>query len=71
MNHPLRFGPYTFYQASFGENDRKSVLQVVKNSGLAFPYVATVIVSVGLVWQFVYVLVASARTKRRIEQNLS
>ena len=30
MNHPLRYKGYTFYQASFANNDLTSIFQVVK-----------------------------------------
>ncbi len=66
MNHPLRYRNFTFYQASFGEDDRLSVLQVVKNSGMLFPYIAMVIVTIGLVWQFVTMLVTRAKVQRRL-----
>jgi len=68
MNNPLRYQTYTFYQASFGDNDRLSVLQVVKNAGLVFPYIATVIISIGLLWQFATVLVSRANQQRRLSE---
>ena len=53
MNNPLRFGGLTFYQASFADNDTKSMFQVVRNPARWLPYVATGIMSLGLVVQFV------------------
>ena len=35
MNNPLRYGGLTFYQAGFENNDRTTVLQVVRNPELA------------------------------------
>jgi hypothetical protein len=52
MNQPLRYGGKTFYQASFGENDQLSVLQVVENPGWILPYVSCVLVAVGLLAHF-------------------
>ena len=52
MNHPLRYRGLTFFQASFGKGDTMSVLQVVKNPVWVTPYVACVLVSLGLGIQF-------------------
>ena len=49
MNHPLRYRGYTFYQASFGEDDQLSVLQVVQNPSWFFPYLSCLLLLVGLV----------------------
>lgn len=69
MNHPLRYHGLTFYQASFGEDDKVSVLQVVKNAGLVFPYVATILTAIGLTWQFVWVLMSRASLSRRLAKK--
>jgi len=52
MNQPLRYEGKTFYQASFGKNDTLSVLQVVQNPGWLMPYIACVLVVLGLLVQF-------------------
>lgn len=52
MNHPLRHGGFTFYQASFKNNDTTTVLQVVENPSWLIPYIACVVVSIGLALQF-------------------
>jgi ABC-type transport system involved in cytochrome c biogenesis permease subunit len=52
MNNPLRYGGYTFYQASFGKEDTLSVLQVVRNPGWLLPYFSFAIVTLGLLFQF-------------------
>ena len=65
MNHPLRYGGYTYYQyqMSAGEMvDRSgqkpsSVLQVVRNPSWLTPYVGCGMVGVGLMIQFLYHLV--------------
>jgi len=50
MNNPLRYKGYTFYQSSLIENEQgtASVLAVVKNSGAVFPYIASLILCLGL-----------------------
>jgi hypothetical protein len=63
MNHPLRYGTFTFFQASFEENDTVTGLAVVKNIGMPFPYIATIIISIGLLVQFLTGL--SAYQKKR------
>ncbi len=52
MNQPLRYDGYTFYQSSFSEDERSSILQVVKNPSWAAPYVGIGLVSLGLIVQF-------------------
>lgn len=52
MNQPLRYKGYTFYQSSFSEDERSSILQVVKNPGWAVPYGGIALVSLGLCLQF-------------------
>lgn len=53
MNEPLRTQGYTLYQSSFIEmNGRQaSVIAVVKNSGFLFPYIASIIMALGLILQ--------------------
>ena len=53
MNQPLRYAGETFYQASFANDDRTSILQVVRNPGWLLPYLACAMVGAGLIWQFV------------------
>lgn len=51
MNDPLRYKGYTFYQSSFltlPNNETASVLNVVKNAGWLFPYIATFMLFAGL-----------------------
>jgi hypothetical protein len=56
MNHPLRHGGLTFYQASFGMNDKLSVFQVVRNPGWRLPYAACALVALGLAVHFLLLL---------------
>jgi hypothetical protein len=64
MNHPLRYRGETFYQAGFQKDDSATILQVVHNPSFIAPYVACVIVAVGLLVQFGFHLVGFSRTRR-------
>ena len=64
MNHPLRYRGETFYQAGFKKDDQASILEDVYNPSFLAPYVACVVVGVGLLVQFGYHLVGFARRKR-------
>ena len=50
MNEPLRHKGYTFFQASFIDDSEieTTVLATVKNYGRLFPYISSIIMSVGL-----------------------
>lgn len=52
MNNPLRYGGYTFYQASYTENTGQPILQVVKNPGWLLPYFSVLLIGLGLVVHF-------------------
>lgn len=52
MNNPLRYAGLTFYQAGFENNDRTSILQVVRNPSWLIPYVACAMMTLGLLLQF-------------------
>jgi hypothetical protein len=52
MNNPLRYEGLTFYQAGFDNNDTTTILQVVRNPSWLMPYVACVMMGLGLVIQF-------------------
>jgi len=61
MNHPLRYDGRTFYQASFAKSDTASMFQVVKNPGWLLPYVASILMTAGMVLQFSVRLFARRR----------
>jgi hypothetical protein len=63
MNNPLRYGGLTFYQSGFENNDRTTILQVVRNPSWLFPYVACVLMSLGLLVQFGIHLVGFVRRR--------
>jgi ABC-type transport system involved in cytochrome c biogenesis permease subunit len=60
MNSPFRYLGETFYQSGMDVNPSNgkeySVFQVVTNAGWMTPYVACMIVAVGLIYQFVQTL---------------
>ncbi len=63
MNNPLRYAGETYYQGGFERGDKVSILQVVRNPGWLTPYVACSLVSIGLVVQFLYHLIAFAKKR--------
>ena len=70
MNNPLRFAGETFYQSSYfpAENGREgTILQVVKNTGWMIPYVACMLVAIGMLAQFSITL--ARFLKRRAEDD--
>ncbi|MBC7854205.1 MAG: cytochrome c biogenesis protein ResB, partial [Pirellulaceae bacterium] len=59
MNNPLRFAGETFYQSGFGSLSQTkdyTILSVVTNTGWMIPYVACMIVAIGLVSHFLITL---------------
>ncbi|MBI4055546.1 MAG: cytochrome c biogenesis protein ResB [Elusimicrobia bacterium] len=64
MNNPLRYEGLAFYQASFGKEDTLSVLQVVQNPAWLLPYLACVLISLGLLFHFLLRLSASTKPRR-------
>ena len=61
MNHPLRYKGQTYYQASFGKNDKMSVLQVVKNPGWLLPYISCLVIALGMLIHFMGYLIRFLR----------
>ena len=52
MNHPLRYEGLTLYQASFANEDKTSIFQVVRNPGWTLPYISVLLMSLGMCLQF-------------------
>ncbi len=65
MNNPLRYESLTFYQQSFMNDDRTTVLQVVRNPGRHLPYISCALVSLGLLWQFSISLVSFIERRKK------
>jgi ABC-type transport system involved in cytochrome c biogenesis permease subunit len=68
MNNPLRYEGTTFYQQSFDEaTEKATVLQVVSNPSWMTPYVACMLVAIGMLAHFGLILVRFLR--RRAEEG--
>jgi len=73
MNHPLRYGGYTFYQyqmdagqvAEQAGRTPTSVLSVVRNPSWLTPYIGCAMVGAGLVIQFMYHLVGFVSKQKK------
>jgi hypothetical protein len=73
MNHPLRYGGYTYYQYQMDPNQVAdqanrapwSALQVVRNPGWLTPYIGCAMVGLGLVIQFMFHLVGFVSKRKR------
>ena len=73
MNHPLRYGGYTFYQyqmdagqmAEQAGRKPSSVLSVVRNPGWLTPYIGCGMVGIGLVMQFMFHLVGFVSKQKK------
>lgn len=52
MNNPLRHGGHTFYQYQMNAAGKMSAFQVVRNPGWLMPYIACILMGIGLTWQF-------------------
>ena len=63
MNSPLRYGGQTFYQAGFEKNDTTTILQVVRNPSWTLPYIACVMMGLGLMIQFGFSLIGFFRKR--------
>jgi hypothetical protein len=64
MNHPLRYEGLTFYQAGFANDDKTSILHVVRNPVWRLPYLACGMVGFGLLWIFSQHLVKAVTRNR-------
>lgn len=64
MNHPLRYRGETYYQSGYDKDNSGTVLQVVRNPGYQAPYIACLLVSLGLMYQFTLHLVRFARRNK-------
>ena len=66
MNNPLRYAGLTFYQAGFENDDKTTILQVVRNPSWTMPYIACTLMTLGLIIQFGIHLVAFIGRRRRV-----
>jgi hypothetical protein len=73
MNHPLRYGGFTFYQyqmdagqvAEQAGRTPSSVLQVVRNPSWLTPYIGCAMVGAGLVVQFMFHLIGFVSKQKK------
>ncbi len=65
MNNPLRYAGRTFYQASYKPDGSGTVLQVVRNPGWLMPYLACILVSVGMTYHFLQTMIRFMRRRLR------
>ena len=61
MNTPLRHAGKTFYQYQMNAAADYTVFQVIRNPSWLIPYIACILVSIGLLWQFSFHLVRFLR----------
>ena len=66
MNNPLRHGGLTFYQYQMNAASRMTVLQVVRNPGWLLPYIACIMMGVGLCIQFGLTLAKFIRKRAKV-----
>lgn len=66
MNNPLRYDGLTFYQAGFENDDKTTVLQVVRNPSWLLPYIACGLMTLGLVIHFSFHLVGFVNKRRAL-----
>jgi hypothetical protein len=69
MNNPLRHGGLTFYQYQMNAASRMSAFQVVHNPGWVLPYIACIVMGLGLTWQFSYSLLGFIRKRTAATSN--
>jgi len=67
MNEPLRHKGYTFFQASFIDDSEieTTVLATVKNYGRLFPYISSIIMSIGLLIHLLLMLPKMVKRKSK------
>lgn len=65
MNNPLRYAGRTFYQASYKPDGSGTVLQLVRNPGWLMPYLACVLVTLGMTWHFLQSITTFLRRRLR------
>jgi hypothetical protein len=70
MNNPLRYAGLTFYQYQMDqvqvEQNRGSVLEVVRNPGWLTPYLGCILVGGGMAFQFLLHLVGFVTKRRKV-----
>ncbi|QDU34089.1 Cytochrome c biogenesis protein CcsA [Poriferisphaera corsica] len=70
MNHPLRYRGETFFQSSFTQDEKGTVLQVVDNPGWTVPYISSAIMSLGLLLHFGLMFTKFANRQTQAEKKV-
>ena len=68
MNHPFRKNDFTFYQSSFSVDAlgrEQSIFAVVKNKTRLFPYISSLLISLGLLIHFLIEFIRRSFLKRK------
>lgn len=63
MNHPLRMDGKTYYQASYADENTISIFQVVDNPLWQLPYIACILITVGMTYLFLAHFIAFLRKR--------
>jgi len=66
MNTPLRHRGKTFYQYQMNKAADYTVFQVIRNPSWLVPYIACILLSVGLLWQFSFHLIYFLRKQSKV-----
>lgn len=65
MNNPLRYADLTFYQQGFMNDDKTTILQVVRNPGADLPYISCSLMTLGLIVQFGMSLLKFSKKRKK------
>ena len=71
MNNPLRFGGLTFYQQKFANEDKTTILQVVRNPSWLMPYIACAMMAAGMVFHFLITLAGFVTRRRKTQEAVA
>lgn len=64
MNNPLRYQGETYYQGGFFPGDDGTILQVVRNPSWLTPYISCILISAGLLIQFLSHLITFLKKQK-------
>lgn len=64
MNNPMRYAGLTFYQQQMDPGNKMTGLQVVRNPSWRMPYIACIVMTIGLLQQFGAHLLSFIRKRR-------
>ncbi|MBN2419794.1 MAG: cytochrome c biogenesis protein ResB [Deltaproteobacteria bacterium] len=74
MNHPLTIQDFTFYQSGYSKDPvtgrESSSLSVVKNAGKYFPYIACILITIGMILHFCIMFIRMFSSNKNKEEAL-